>query len=61
MLYEVITIKCYRRCVTQINIANEILMYLRTIKKYQNDVSLQDPIGIDKEGNAIALISYNFV
>jgi len=31
-------------------------MYLRTIKKYQNDVSLQDPIGIDKEGNAIALI-----
>lgn len=37
-------------------IENEILMTLRTNKKIQNEVFLQDPIGIDKEGNEITLI-----
>ncbi len=37
-------------------IENEILMHLRSIKKTKKDVSLQDPIGQDKEGNEISLI-----
>lgn len=37
-------------------IENEILMYLRTLKKVNKDVSLHDPIGQDKEGNEISLI-----
>ena len=36
-------------------IENEILMYLRQNKKRQNDVSLQDSVGLDKEGNEITL------
>ncbi|SEO33752.1 RNA polymerase sigma factor, sigma-70 family [Amphibacillus marinus] len=31
-------------------------MHLRSIKKTKKDVSLQDPIGQDKEGNEISLI-----
>jgi len=37
-------------------IENEILMYLRTLKKKRKDISLYDPIGTDKEGNEISLI-----
>ena len=37
-------------------IENEILMQIRSSKKMQNDVSLHDPIGLDIEGNEIALI-----
>ena len=37
-------------------IENEILMQIRASKKIQNEVSLQDPIGVDKEGNEITLI-----
>ncbi|WP_370871771.1 RNA polymerase sporulation sigma factor SigK [Alkalibacillus salilacus] len=37
-------------------IDNEILMFLRSAKKTHKDVSLQDPIGHDKEGNEISLI-----
>ncbi|OEH91533.1 RNA polymerase sporulation sigma factor SigK [Bacillus solimangrovi] len=37
-------------------IENEILMHLRSLKKTRKDVSLQDPIGQDKEGNEISLI-----
>ena len=37
-------------------IENEILMYLRTTKKIKVEVSLYDPIGVDKEGNEITLI-----
>ena len=37
-------------------IENEILMMLRANKKMQNEVFLQEPIGIDKEGNEISLI-----
>jgi RNA polymerase sporulation-specific sigma factor len=37
-------------------IENEILMTIRSNKKVQNQLSLQDPIGIDKEGNEISLL-----
>ena len=37
-------------------IENEILMSIRSSKKQRNEISLQAPIGIDKEGNEIALI-----
>ena len=37
-------------------IENEILMSIRTNKKNKVQVSLQDPIGTDKEGNEISLI-----
>lgn len=37
-------------------IENEILMTIRSDKKTKGEVSLQDPIGIDKEGNEISLI-----
>ena len=36
-------------------IENEILMYLRQTKKRQNDISLQESVGIDKEGNEVTL------
>lgn len=36
-------------------IENEILMTLRSVKKHRNDISLQDPIGTDNEGNHITL------
>lgn len=37
-------------------IENEILMLFRNNKKQKNEVYLQDPIGVDKEGNEICLI-----
>lgn len=37
-------------------IENEILMLIRNNKKTKNEVYLQDPIGIDKEGNEISLM-----
>lgn len=37
-------------------IQNEILMYFRSNKKHMNDVSLNDSIGYDKDGNEINLI-----
>ena len=37
-------------------IENEILMLLRSNKKYKNDVSLSDPVGTDKDGNELTLI-----
>lgn len=37
-------------------IENEVLMALRSSKKMRCEVSLSDPIGIDKEGNEISLI-----
>lgn len=37
-------------------IQNEILMYLRSSKKLQSEVSIDDSIGSDKEGNTISLI-----
>ncbi|XKE66079.1 RNA polymerase sporulation sigma factor SigK [Jeotgalibacillus malaysiensis] len=37
-------------------IENEVLMFLRSLKKTKKDISLHDPIGEDKDGNAISLI-----
>ena len=37
-------------------IENEILMHLRAKKKHRGEVSLYDPIGMDKEGNEICLL-----
>ena len=36
-------------------IENEILMTIRSDKKFKAEVSLQEPIGVDKEGNEISL------
>ena len=40
----------------QERIANEILMYFRSQKKLQGEVSLSDSIDTDKEGNALQLM-----
>lgn len=37
-------------------IENEVLMYLRNIKKNRLEVSIYEPIGFDKEGNEISLM-----
>jgi len=37
-------------------IENEILMHLRSTKNMRTEVSLYDPIGIDKEGNEVSLM-----
>ena len=37
-------------------IENEILMYFRSNKKFGNDISLNDYIGLDKDGNEISLL-----
>ena len=37
-------------------VENEILMHLRSTKRTRYEVSLNDPIGVDKEGNAITLL-----
>lgn len=37
-------------------IANEILMLLRASKKYTKEVSLYEPIGVDKDGEAVSLV-----
>lgn len=37
-------------------IENEILMTIRSDKKIRSEISLQDPIGTDKEGNEISLL-----
>ena len=43
-------------CIRQERIANEILMYFRSQKKLQGEVSLSDSIDTDKEGNALELM-----
>lgn len=40
------------------SIDNEILMTIRSNKKTKSEVSLQDPIGVDKEGNEISIMVY---
>lgn len=37
-------------------IENEILMTLRFSKKFQNDISLHEPIGTDRDGNEIIML-----
>jgi RNA polymerase sporulation-specific sigma factor len=41
-------------------IENEVLMHLRNLKKTRAEVSIYDPIGLDKEGNEISLIDVLF-
>lgn len=36
-------------------VENEILMYIRSSKKYNKDIYLQDTVGIDKDGNEVTL------
>lgn len=37
-------------------IENEILMQLRAMKKNRDDISLQEPLGVDQEGNELSLM-----
>ncbi|MCD8221306.1 MAG: RNA polymerase sporulation sigma factor SigK [Clostridiales bacterium] len=37
-------------------IENEILMLLRSNKKYSREVSLYEPVGVDKDGEAVSLV-----
>ena len=37
-------------------IANEILMMFRAGKKYSREVSLFEPIGVDKDGESVSLV-----
>jgi RNA polymerase sporulation-specific sigma factor len=37
-------------------IENEILMLLRSGKKHKNNLSLSDPVGVDKDGNELTII-----
>ena len=37
-------------------IENEILMHLRSIRNQKTEVSLYDPVGVDKEGNEVTLL-----
>lgn len=37
-------------------IENEILMYLRSIRNQRTEISLYDPVGVDKEGSEITLM-----
>ncbi len=48
-------------CFRYAGYANEILMQIRSTKKIQSEVSLQDPIGIDREGNEITPSWYMFL
>lgn len=43
-------------CIRWEGIANEILMYFRSIKKSANDVSISDPIENDSDGGALTLL-----
>jgi len=45
-----------RICYIGVPIGNEILMCLRSSQKRKSEISLQDPIGTDSEGNEITLI-----
>lgn len=37
-------------------VQNELLMWLRSSKKYQHDISLHEPIGTDRDGNEIVML-----
>lgn len=37
-------------------IENEILMYFRNNKKHSKDISINEPVGFDKEGNEITIL-----
>lgn len=45
-----------RICRSQVRIANEILMFFRSGKKSAQDVSINEPLDSDGEGNALTLM-----
>ena len=49
-------ILCRTSSSRQVRIANEILMYFRSQRKYQGEVSLSDSLDADPEGNALSLM-----
>lgn len=46
----------HETCVTETNVANEILMYFRGKKKSAQDIYISDPIDTDKDGNSLTLM-----
>ena len=48
-----VLIKDHERCVIEVSIANEILMYFRNVKKSAQDVSISDTIDTDRDGNSL--------
>lgn len=48
------TIPCRMSCVWE-RIANEILMSIRAERKRRGDISLEEPIGVDRDGNEITV------
>ena len=51
-----VIIKDYERCVIEVKVANEILMYFRSQKKSSQDVSLSDYIETGADGAALSLM-----
>ena len=51
-----VLIKDHERCVIEVSIANEILMYFRSQKKSAQDVSLSDYIETGNDGTALSLM-----
>ena len=51
-----VIIKDYERCVIEVKVANEILMYFRSQRKSSQDVSLSDYIETGTDGTALSLI-----
>ena len=51
-----VIIKDHERCVIEVSIANEILMYFRSQKKTAQDVSLSDYIETGNDGTALSLM-----
>lgn len=50
-----IAIYLRKNCYQQERVVNEVLMYFRSSKKTSAEVSLEDPIGKDKDDNTITL------
>ena len=51
-----VLIKDHERCVIEVSVANEILMYFRSQKKSAQDVSLSDYIETGNDGTALSLM-----
>ena len=51
-----VLIKDHERCVIEVKVANEILMYFRAQRKSSHDVSLSDYIETGSDGTALSLM-----
>ena len=51
-----VLIKDHERCVIEVSIANEILMYFRAQKKHASVTSINDPVDVDKDGNPLTYL-----